>query len=356
MLLTGGLGPTKDDITKKVLAEYFQTSLKRNMEVLQRIERFFIERGRVMLETNRQQADLPENCIILQNEMGTASGMWFEKNGRVFVSMPGVPYEMMHLMQTRVIPKLVHQFKLPSIYHKTIMTEGIGESFLVEIIKDWENSLDREDIKVAYLPSPGIVKVRLSAENASIDVLKEKVNRKAKELEQLIPQYFFGEDDILLEEAIGQLLKSKGKTIATAESCTGGYLAHLLTSIPGSSDYYTGSIISYANEVKVNALGVSENDLIERGAVSQAVVEQMAMGVRNSMKTDFGLATSGVAGPDGGTEEKPVGTVWIALASEEGVFSKRFQFEKNRERNIRRSALAALSMLKRAIKQELVLH
>lgn len=349
VLMTGGLGPTKDDITKHVLCDYFNTSLVRNEEVLHRIQSYFKERNREILESNNQQADLPEACTILLNDVGTASGMWFEKGSTIFVSMPGVPYEMKHLMQERVIPKVQQRFQLPALFHKTIMTEGIGESFLVEMIKEWEDSLQEEGIKVAYLPSPGIVRVRLTAEGAPMNVLQEKVLRKTEELKSLVPQFIFGEDDISMEEAVGLLLKERGKTIATAESCTGGYIAHLLTSISGSSAYFKGSIVSYANEVKEEVLDVPEKDLIQHGAVSQTVVEQMARGARSKMGTNYAIATSGVAGPDGGSDEKPVGTVWIAFASERAVVSKKFLFEKNRERNIRRAALAALSMLRKGI-------
>jgi len=347
ILITGGLGPTKDDITKSVLANYFGGTLLRNQEVLERIESFFASRNREMLETNRQQADLPNTATILLNDLGTASGMWFKKDEKVFVSMPGVPYEMKHLMTERVIPKIKEQYNLPAIYHKTIMTEGIGESFLVEMVKEWEESLIAEDIKIAYLPSPGIVRVRLTAEGKQLDKLELRVNRKAEELYQLIPQYIFGEDDIPMEEAIGNLLRENKQTIATAESCTGGYLAHLFTSIEGSSDYFLGSIISYANEVKQDLLHVPASDIENFGAVSKEVVEQMAISARKAINTDFALATSGVAGPGGGSVEKPVGTVWIALAHKGGVRSKVFKFENNRERNIRRSSLAALGMLRR---------
>jgi nicotinamide-nucleotide amidase len=315
--------------------------------VLERIEVYFKSRGRDILETNRQQADLPKACTLLLNEMGTASGMWFEKNGKVFVSMPGVPYEMKHLMSERVLPMLQEQFDLPNIYHKTIMTEGIGESFLVEIIRNWESATALDNIRIAYLPSPGIVKVRLSVEGNNISKLKAKVDKRSKELVSLVPEYVFGEDDILMEVALGNRLRKAGKTIATAESCTGGYIAHLLTSVAGSSDYFLGSIVSYSNKIKTQLLGVQETLLEEHGAVSREVVEQMAMGVREKMDTSYGLATSGIAGPEGGSEEKPVGTVWIALSTEDGVFSKKFNFEKNRKRNIRRAALAALSMLRR---------
>lgn len=353
VIITGGLGPTKDDITKQVLCEYFDTVLYRNEEVLERVESYFRARNRVILESNRQQADLPKSCKVLTNPVGTASGMWFEKEGKVLVSMPGVPYEMKHIMTEEVLPRIKAQFELPTLFHYTIMTEGIGESFLAEQVKDWEESLSGEGIHLAYLPSPGIVKLRLGAEGESLELLKEKVLRKAAEFKSLMPQYVFGENDINPEEALALQLKKNRKTIATAESCTGGYLAHLLTSIPGSSTYFKGSVVSYSNEVKMAALDVSKESLNTQGAVSQSVVEQMAQNVRRKMSTDFALATSGVAGPEGGTDRKPVGTVWIALASAEGVYAKRFQFEQNRERNIRRSALAAIGMLRRYLEGHL---
>ncbi|MFT4757451.1 MAG: nicotinamide-nucleotide amidase [Vicingaceae bacterium] len=349
VFITGGLGPTKDDITKHVLCEYFNTVLIRDNEVLNRIQTFFKARGREMLESNNQQADVPEACTVLLNDMGTASGMWFERNGTVFVSMPGVPYEMKHLMQDRVLPKIQELFKLPAVFHKTIMTTGIGESFLVEIIKDWETSLITEDIKIAYLPSPGIVRIRLTGQGDDLAPLQEKVLRKAKELYSLIPQHIFGEDDISMEEALGNLLKEKGQTIATAESCTGGYIAHLLTNRQGSSAFYLGGFVSYDNQVKIEVLRVDKDSIEEEGAVSETVVKQMANGARNLLKTDLAIATSGVAGPDGGTDEKPVGTVWIAIASSKGVIAKKFLFEKNRDRNIRRTALAAMSMVREVL-------
>lgn len=353
ILMTGGLGPTQDDITKSVLCEYFETELKMNEEVLERITSFFKSRGREMLESNRQQAELPKSCQVLENKYGTASGMWFEQNDKVFVSMPGVPYEMKGLMSNEVIPRVKEKFELPVILHKTIMTEGIGESFLVEIIKDWENSLKDLNIKIAYLPSPGVVKIRLSLFGQDRKKMEAQLKPKVEELRQLVANYIFAEEDSKLELAISKLLKENGKSIATAESCTGGYLAHLLTSIAGSSAYFYGSIIAYSNQVKMDVLGVLEKDLLQKGAVSQEVVEQMAIAAKAKFKTDFALATSGIAGPDGGSEEKPVGTVWIALAFPGGVYSKKFLFEQNRSRNIKRASYAALSMLKRKMLNQL---
>lgn len=357
ILMTGGLGPTKDDITKFTLCKYFNTKLVRNQEVLERIEKYFTDRGREMLDSNRAQADLPESCQILRNDLGTASGMWFEKNGVIYVSMPGVPYEMKGLMEKEVIPRLQTKVKKPKLYHRTIMTEGIGESFLVEIIKDWEAQLEDDQIHVAYLPSPGIVKVRLSAEGEeAYEILKSKVDHRIDELYQIVPQYIFGENDISVEEAIGNELRLKNKTIGTAESCTGGNIAHLLTSISGSSDYFLGSIVSYSNELKASLLNVSLKDIETYGAVSETVVTQMAVGARLSLGTDYALATSGIAGPNGGTDDKPVGTVWIAIAGKEGFFAKKFLFEKDRGRNIKRASLAALSMLRRTLNGQLRLE
>ena len=307
-----------------------------------------------MLQVNQPAVDWFQACTVLMNELGTASGMWFEKGGSVFVSMPGVPYEMKGLMNTEVIPRLKAQYSLPNLYHKTVMTEGIGESFLAEKVKDWEQKLEKEKIKIAYLPSPGVVKVRLSIEGKEpINQLKEKVDKQAERLKEMVPSYVFGEDDITVQEAIGKQLKQTGTTIATAESCTGGYIAHLLTSIAGSSDYFMGSIVSYSNQVKIDLLEVEKEAIEAQGAVSEPVIEQMAIGARRKLDTDYAIATSGIAGPDGGSDHKPVGTVWIAIASKEGVYSKKFLFEKHRARNIRRASLAALSMLRRTLDKQL---
>ncbi len=349
VLITGGLGPTQDDITKEVLSEYFQTKLVRNKEALEKIVTYFEMRGRKMLESNIRQADLPENCTVLNNLLGTASGMWFERKDVVFVSMPGVPYEMKGIMETEVIPRLKTKFSLGGVFHKTIMTEGIGESFLVEIIKDWEKSTIKKGVKVAYLPSPGIVKVRLSIAGNSKSKLEALLIDEARQLKELIPSYCFGEDNIQLEQVIGNLLLEKKKTLVCAESCTGGNISRLLTSCEGSSAYFLGGIVAYHNEVKQRHLSVSSDSLHEFGAVSEEVVKQMALGALKNFNSDFALATSGIAGPTGGSEEKPVGTVWIAMAHQGGVEAKKLLFEKHRERNITRASLAALSLLRRHI-------
>jgi len=345
ILLTGGLGPTKDDITKKTLAEYFNTGFVFHEATYQHVKALFEARNFKLTEVNKQQAEIPESCTPLHNRNGTAPGMWFEENGKIFVSMPGVPFEMKPLLSEQVIPKLQQKFKLPHIFHKTIMTTGIGESWLADKIADWADSLP-ENIKLAYLPQPGIVRLRLSASGHDKVVLEKEVNKYCQTLQAYLPKVVFGFDDISLEEVVGKLLLRKKQTMSTAESCTGGYIAHLITSISGSSHYLKGAIVSYANEVKQDQLGVDSGLLEQYGAVSKEVVEAMASGARKNLKADFAVATSGIAGPDGGSAEKPVGTIWIALAGPKGVQSKLFHFGEHRGRNIRRSALSALNMLR----------
>ena len=352
IIITGGLGPTKDDITKYTLAEYFSMKLKRNQEVLEKIEDFFKIRGREMLEVNRQQADLPENCRVIENKSGTASGMWFEKDGKIIISMPGVPYEMKSMMSEVVIPDLVKIFKPVAVYHRTILTQGMGESFLADILKYWENDLRSKGHSLAYLPSPGIVKLRVSSGGKDVNELKLIVDDYCEKLYEIIPEWIYGEGDDLLEALVGKLLTNKKMTLSTAESCTGGYISHLITSVSGSSTYYMGSVVSYSNEIKTKQLKVDEKLFSTVGAVSKEVVEQMALGVKEKLKTDYSIAVSGVAGPDGGSEEKPVGTVWIAIGTPSGLVSKKYLFENNRERNIRRAALTSLNMLRKILISE----
>lgn len=350
ILITGGLGPTKDDITKTVLADYFGAKLIFHLPSFEQVKQLFKARNYEVTPINRKQAEIPDNCIPLLNKHGTAPGMWIEKDRKVFVSMPGVPFEMKSLMTDEIIPRLCEKFQLGTIIHKTIMTQGLGESKVAERIENVEKNLPAH-IKLAYLPQPGIVRLRLSNSGSDKDTLEEEIKKYCLQIRDAIPELVFGFDDVTMEEVVGDLLRKKGKTISTAESCTGGYIAHLLTRIPGSSDYFLGSVISYSNEIKTRELGVKPVDLYKYGAVSRNVVEQMAKGVRAKMVTDFSLATSGIAGPDGGTKEKPVGTVWIALASEKGVRSKLLHLGEHRGRNIRRSALAALDMLRLELKQ-----
>lgn len=349
ILITGGLGPTKDDITKATLCEYFKVGLRFDAEAFKDVEHVFKIRGREVTEVNRKQAEVPTNCIALRNKNGTAPGMWFEEKGRVYVSMPGVPYEMKAIMNDDVIPRLKKKFVLPVIMHKTVLTQGIGESVLAEKIEKWEDSLAAENIKLAYLPSPGMVRLRLTTSGKDAKTVKEKIERKVKELIPLAENYIYGYEDETLEQIIGNLLHARGKTLSTAESCTGGYIAHLVTSIPGSSEYFMGGIVSYSNDVKMNVLGVKKETLEKHGAVSQQTVEEMVAGVSKKLNTDYAIAVSGIAGPGGGTTEKPVGFVWIAIKTPTKVLSKSYQFGDNRERNIRITAISALNWLRKEI-------
>jgi nicotinamide-nucleotide amidase len=350
VLITGGLGPTKDDVTKKAFAQYFDCGFTFHPDIAEHIARLFARFGKQLTEINRLQAELPSACEPLQNDQGTAPGMWFEKNRTVFVSMPGVPYEMKGIMLNHVLPRVRSKFNTPIILHRTILTMGMGESWLSEKIADWESSLP-SGFKLAYLPSPGRVRLRISAYGARADSLESRMESEVQKLLSIIPELVYGFDDDTIESVVGQLLKSAGHTVATAESCTGGLIAHKITSVSGASDYFLGSVVSYSNEVKINALGVNENDLKEFGAVSEQVVRQMAEGVRKQLKTDVGIATSGIAGPNGGTDEKPVGTVWIAVSGPSRTIAKNFQFGHDRGRNIEISANTALNMLRKELIQ-----
>lgn len=346
ILMTGGLGPTKDDITKITLTEYFDTKLVMHEEIKEAIERRFEERGFPILEVNRLQAMLPEACEVLPNKKGTASGMLFSKEGKMIVSMPGVPYEMKGLMNDYVFPKIQEHYTLPEIVHRTLMTIGRGESQIALKIDDLVTEMEPKGVKVAYLPSAGMVRVRLSGMGQDS---KELVEQYFARMKELLSDIAFGEDDESMEQVVSSLLLSRCETVACAESCTGGYLGHLLTKNPGASAVFIGGIMAYANHVKQSQLGVEEDDLIAHGAVSGPVVEQMAKGVRARMGTDYGIATSGVAGPDGGSDEKPVGTVWIAVASEKGIVSKRMNFGRSRSKNIELGAISVLNLLRKSI-------
>jgi nicotinamide-nucleotide amidase len=353
ILVTGGLGPTKDDITKKTLKEYFNMQWRMDAQILDDVIEIFKRFGKETTDINKLQAQVPDGCIALRNKNGTAPGMWFESDGKIFVSMPGVPYEMKGIVSDAVLPMLREKFGLPVIIHKTILTTGIGESVLAEKITDWEDSLAADNIRLAYLPSPAMVRLRMSVEGDDEAELKKCVQKKLDEVLPLIKGYVFGYDNDTLEKIVGELLKKEKKTLSTAESCTGGLVAHMLTSVPGSSEYYKGSIVSYSYDVKTSELNVPEKLLEQFGAVSEETVKQMAIGVRERLHTNYSIAISGIAGPDGGTEEKPVGTVWIAVAKEGFVFAKRFQFGDNRERNILRSSITGLAMLRKLMLGEL---
>ncbi|MFN4234210.1 MAG: competence/damage-inducible protein A [Bacteroidia bacterium] len=348
ILITGGLGPTKDDITKQTLADFFDSKLIFNEDAFKNIEAIFKRRNLQVSELNKLQAYLPDNCKVIPNIEGTASGMLFRKDECIIISMPGVPYEMKTMMEKFILKELQNEFNLPYVVHKTILTQGIGESFLAEKIEKWENNLP-SNISLAYLPSPGIVRLRLSAKGEEKEKLNELISLKIDELKEIISEYIFGYDNDTLEEIVGKLLKEKNKTLAIAESCTGGYLSHLITSVPGSSNYFKGSIISYANEIKMHELNVDEETLKRYGAVSKEVVEQMAKNILLKFNTDFAIATSGIAGPDGGTKDKPVGMVWIAVADKKSINAQVFYMGEHRGRNIQKSAISALNLLRKKI-------
>ena len=347
IIITGGLGPTNDDITKHTLTEYFNTSLERNKDIEKNIVAYFKSVNRPILKSNLDQALLPLSCEVLSNSRGTASGMWFEKDNIIYISLPGVPYEMKGIMQEHVFPKLLTKMGGETVVvNKTIRTHGMGESFLAEIIKSWEDKLEINNIKLAYLPSPGIVKLRLSVIGLDKLILERKLKETIDELKALIPDQIYGYGNATMEGVVGKLLKERNLTIATAESCTGGSVAKMLTSISGSSSYFNGAIVSYNNQSKVDLLNVDFKDIDDHGAVSQQVVEQMAEGVRNKFHTDYGISTSGIAGPSGGTKEKPVGTVWIAVASKNRIVSKKIKLGYNRERNMHVSSISVLNLLR----------
>lgn len=347
ILITGGLGPTADDITKPLLCQYFGGKLVINEEALQNVKTIFEKLNRPLIERNIKQAEVPDVCTVLQNRRGTAPGMWFEKDGKIFVSMPGVPHEMKGMMLNDVLPALQKRFQLSPIVHRTLLTAGVGESFLAERIKDFESSLP-SNIKLAYLPNYGMVKLRLSATGNDAKTIAE-LEALFDMLKQQVADVMVIDEDITLQEAVGRLLKSKNKTMATAESCTGGYIAHLVTSIRGSSNYFKGSVVSYDNEVKENLLHVSRQTLEAVGAVSEETVIEMIKGTLQSLKTDYALATSGIMGPDGGTTEKPIGTVWVAVGNREKVRTHQFHFRFDRQRNIELTAHNALNMLRKLI-------
>lgn len=345
VLITGGLGPTNDDLTMPVLNAFFGGELITDATVYKDIEAFVLRRGGEMNANNKKQALVPDNCKVIRNKNGTAPGLWFETKGKVVVSMPGVPHEMKRMTEETVVPWLQEKYQFPTIVHRMIQTQGIPESKLAEMLTHWERNVP-SSIKLAYLPSPGRVKLRLSSIGDDKVEIESIIQQQVEGLQGIIPpKNIIATDNKRIEEVIGEVLKQKNATLATAESCTGGYIAHLLTSISGSSDYFKGAIVSYANDVKVNELLVKESDLKKVGAVSQQVAEQMALGVLKRLDTDYALATTGIAGPTGGTDEKPVGSVWIAVADKNGVTSKLHRFGNDRLINIERAAIAGLGML-----------
>ena len=345
IIFTGGLGPTNDDLTKNTLCNYFETELVFNQKVYDHVQSLLVGRGVIVNDLNKEQAMLPKDALILENKSGTAAGMWFKKNGLQVISLPGVPFEMKGIVNNEIIPILNKKYNTTAIVYKTVMTQGLPESMLAMKIKDWEDNLHKS-VKLAYLPRPGIVRLRLTAMGDNKDDLTKLVNNEIEQLINIIPQHIYGYDDIGIEKVVGELLKNNNFTLSTAESCTGGNISALITSVSGSSSYYKGSIISYSNEIKNNQLSVPLSVIDAVGVVSQEVVEIMSKSVLKKFNTDFSIAVSGIAGPEGGSEEKPVGTTWISVSSKYKTVSKQFLFGEHRGRNITRASLSALNMLR----------
>ncbi|WP_317898890.1 competence/damage-inducible protein A [Aurantibacillus circumpalustris] len=358
VFITGGLGPTKDDITKKVFASYFGVQLVLNDGALKNLDNYFAKRGRELNEINRKQALVPEGCIVIKNSNGTAPGMWMKKGNTVFVSMPGVPYEMQGMMTEGVLPKIKSENVLPKIYHKSILTQGIGESAIAEIVEAWEDALIEKNIKLAYLPQPGLVKLRLSSYGKDMNELKKNIEEEIVALNLLIGKYIFGyenygEETPTLQGIVSELLRERKQTLALAESCTGGYISSLFTSISGASEIFKGAMVPYTNLSKSELLQVENGLFTTVGSVSKEVVEQLAQNVIKKFDSDYSISISGIAGPTGGTPEKPVGTVWVAVANKNRVVTHKFQFGDNRQRNIIMTASAAINMLKKLILNEI---
>jgi len=350
VIITGGLGPTKDDITKKTFCEYFDDELIVNEQVLQHvtilIEGFY---KKEITQINKDQALVPSKCTVLHNKVGTASGMWMKKENTVFISLPGVPYEMKYLVENEIIPKIVTDYKRPYIIHKTVLTYGIGESLLAETIENWENNLP-DFIKLAYLPSPGRVRLRLSARGIDKEFLEKSIFENATSLSKILGDSIVGfDDEENIEKVVGRLLTQQNKTISTAERCTGGKIAQVLTSISGASNYFKGSVVSYAAETKISILGISEDLIKEHSVVSAEVAKQMAINVQNLMKTDYAIATTGNAGPSKGDADAEVGTVFIALATPNEVLIEAFNFGQPRDKVIDRAVVKSLEILRKEI-------
>ncbi|MBL7919796.1 MAG: competence/damage-inducible protein A [Bacteroidia bacterium] len=354
VFITGGLGATKDDITKKTFSKYFNAELILDEEIVKHVASFFIKRGKELTEINRKQGLVPKGCFVVHNPNGTAPGMWMKKDNTVFISLPGVPYEMKAMILETVLPKIKRENNLPHIYHKTVLTNGIGESALAELIEPWEDELAKKNIKLAYLPQLGVVRLRLSTLGPNKDLLKKNVDEEIEKLKTIIDTYIFGyenygEETPSLADVVSKLLRERKQTMALAESCTGGYVSSLITGVAGASDIFKGAIVPYTNKAKHELLQVDEAIFANVGAVSEECVKQLAENVRKKFDADFSLAISGIAGPTGGTAEKPVGTVWVAVASKEKTLALKFIFGDNRQRNIIMSANYALNVLRKFI-------
>ena len=355
VIMTGGLGPTKDDITKNIICDIFQRELVMDEPTLKHVTEIFASRGMALTDTNRQQALVPQGCTVLSNPLGTAPGLWIEQDGKVLIALPGVPFEMEKLIKDEVMPRLeAHKKDQHAILHRVLQCTNISESGLSDLLENFEQQLPPE-LKLAYLPKPGIIRLRLTARGDNAPELQAMLDEHFSTLKQLTAEYAFTDEDIEIEEVVGRLLTKSGKTLATAESCTGGYVAHLITSVPGSSRYFQGSLVSYSNDIKRDLLNVREDNLKRRGAVSEQVVSDMALNAMGLFDVDYTIATSGIAGPDGGTKEKPVGTVWIAVATPVRLTTREFHFgsRTGRKQIIERAARAALNMLRVEIEKDI---
>jgi nicotinamide-nucleotide amidase len=344
ILITGGLGPTADDITKPLLCDYFGGKMQMNEQVLEHVRNIFLKLNRPIIDRNLKQAEVPDVCEVLMNKRGTAPGMLFRKSDRIYISMPGVPHEMKGIMTDSVLPLLQQEFKMPFILHRTLLTAGVGESFVAEKISEWEQALP-SFIKLAYLPNYGMVRLRLTANGIQREPLEQELEKQFATLQEQVREFLIVNEDIPLEKALGQLLLKRKKTMATAESCSGGYIAHLITAIPGSSTYFKGTVVAYAYDVKEDILGVQHSTLETNGAVSEETVTEMLKGLLLKTTADYGIATSGIMGPGGGTNEKPVGTVWVAVGSRQKMVAKKLFFRFDRLRNIEMTAANAMLML-----------
>ena len=343
IILTGGLGPTNDDITKKCLNDFFKGNLISDKNTLSHIKKIFKKRNLDLTKKNRDQALVPDNCKVLHNKYGTAPGIAFEKDNKLVISLPGVPYEMKSLFEDKCSQIIKQKFSLSIIHHRTIKTVGIGESWLSDLISEWEKNLDNT-ISLAYLPSIGRVKLRLTGRGNNLNKIKSAIDKEEKKVVPIIRKYIYGFDNEELESCVGNLLIKNKKTLSIAESCSGGYLSHLVTSIPGSSKYFSGSIVAYSNNIKINNLNVNKKNIEKFGAVSKEVVEEMATNVRKKFNSSIGISTSGIAGPSGGTEKKPVGTVWIGYSDKNKTLSKKLLLTNRRDINITLSSIGALNM------------
>jgi nicotinamide-nucleotide amidase len=348
VLITGGLGPTKDDITKVTLLEYFGGEMVFSEAQYKQVEALFKSFGREVTPINRKQAEVPSSCKVLVNDRGTAPGMWFEKDSVIYVSMPGVPYEMKAFMENQVIPELKNRFDLPVITHRTFLTQGIGESMLSDYIESWETQLPKH-MKLAYLPSPGMVRLRISAQGNDSKRLDEEIEIQSKGLYALINDHIYGEGEVKMAAVIQQLMLDRNLSLSVAESCTGGNIAHMITEIPGASAYFLGSAVTYSEQLKISVLGVPADTIQKFGVVSEQTASAMAEGAKMTFNSDYSIAVTGVAGPDGGSEELPVGSIWIAVSGPFGTQAKLYRFSTHRERNILMASQSALNMLRRIL-------